>query len=126
MALLDGHSRVFVPCALSTLHMPRKFEEVSPNVCAKRCVPVQGMRYDIHNVLNEAHVEFSNTVADMWEHAEVFDFKAERVFRYLQVGRGWYSAAAVRACGQSQVVLALFVSLLVRVGFAAVAAHTSA
>jgi sodium-dependent phosphate transporter len=44
-----------------------------------------GATYDVHNILDEKHNDFNNTVAKMWEHAEVFDYKAERVFRYLQV-----------------------------------------
>jgi sodium-dependent phosphate transporter len=44
-----------------------------------------GATYDVHNVLDDKHNDFNNTVAQMWEHAEVFDYKSERVFRYLQV-----------------------------------------
>lgn len=42
--------------------------------------------YDVHTVVAQ-----DETVAAVWAHAEVFDYKTERMFRYLQV----FSAAAM-------------------------------
>ena len=39
-----------------------------------------GATYKVHD-----HIETDDRVAEVWETAEVFDFKTERVFRYLQV-----------------------------------------
>jgi sodium-dependent phosphate transporter len=44
-----------------------------------------GSQYKVHDVLNEKGSNYDTTVGNMWETAEVFDPKTERVFRYLQV-----------------------------------------
>jgi phosphate/sulfate permease len=44
-----------------------------------------GSQYKVHDVLNEKRTNFDTTVANIWETAEVFEPKTERVFRYLQV-----------------------------------------
>lgn len=48
-----------------------------------------GANYNIHDAIAE-----DDHVAAMWEGAEVFDFKTERLFRYLQVRR-------TRTCAES-------------------------
>ena len=47
---------------------------------------MQGSRYKVHNVLDQDHGEYDASVAALWDHAEKFDPKTERLFRYLQVG----------------------------------------
>ncbi|KAK9815735.1 hypothetical protein WJX72_008727 [[Myrmecia] bisecta] len=44
-----------------------------------------GAQYDVHDIMDKKSTNFDSTVAHMWEVAEVFDPKTERVFRYLQV-----------------------------------------
>lgn len=39
-----------------------------------------GATYKVHD-----HIETDDRVAELWARAEVFDFKTERLFRYLQV-----------------------------------------
>ena len=46
---------------------------------------VQGSRYKVHNVLDQDQSEYDPSVAAIWDHAEKFDPKTERLFRYLQV-----------------------------------------
>ena len=46
---------------------------------------VQGSRYKVHNVLDQDQGEYDASVAAIWDHAEKFDPKTERLFRYLQV-----------------------------------------
>jgi solute carrier family 20 (sodium-dependent phosphate transporter) len=43
-------------------------------------VLAKGLFYDVHQVVSE-----DRNVAQVWANAEVFDFKTERLFRYLQV-----------------------------------------
>ena len=45
---------------------------------------VQGSRYKVHNVLDQDRDEYDASVAAIWDHAEKFDPKTERLFRYLQ------------------------------------------
>ena len=45
---------------------------------------MQGSRYKVHNVLDQDQSEYDPSVAAMWDHAEKFDPKTERLFRYLQ------------------------------------------
>ena len=45
---------------------------------------VQGSRYKVHNVLDQDQSEYDPSVAAIWDHAEKFDPKTERLFRYLQ------------------------------------------
>ncbi|CAK0780225.1 hypothetical protein CVIRNUC_004976 [Coccomyxa viridis] len=44
-----------------------------------------GSRYKVHNVLDQDRDEYDASVAAIWDHAEKFDPKTERLFRYLQV-----------------------------------------
>ena len=44
------------------------------------CQVTYGARYKVHDV-----VATDQAVADVWDNAEVFDWKTERLFRYLQV-----------------------------------------
>jgi hypothetical protein len=46
---------------------------------------VQGSRYKVHDVLDQDHKDYDADTAAVWEHAEKFDPKTERMFRYLQV-----------------------------------------
>lgn len=49
------------------------------------CVCLQGSQYNVHAVLDETHEDFDAASAAVWENAEQFDPKTERMFRYLQV-----------------------------------------
>lgn len=48
-------------------------------------VAVQGARYKVHDVLDQDKAIYDADVAAMWDTAEKFDPKTERLFRYLQV-----------------------------------------
>ena len=51
----------------------------------------QSLFYDVHEVVKE-----DQAVAQVWSNAEVFDFKTERLFRYLQ---GHYPSRAAAIQG---------------------------
>ena len=44
-----------------------------------------GANYDVHSVVDENHKDFDKSVVGIWENAEVFDWRTERLFRYVQV-----------------------------------------
>ncbi|CAL8471759.1 g11301 [Coccomyxa elongata] len=44
-----------------------------------------GARYKVHDVLDQDKAEYDSDVAAIWDTAEKFDPKTERLFRYLQV-----------------------------------------
>lgn len=46
---------------------------------------MQGARYKVHDVLDQDKGEYDADVAKIWDSAERFDPKTERLFRYLQV-----------------------------------------
>lgn len=46
---------------------------------------MQGARYKVHDVLDQDKAEYDADVAAIWDSAEKFDPKTERLFRYLQV-----------------------------------------
>ncbi len=46
---------------------------------------MQGARYKVHDVLDQDKAEYDADVAKIWDSAERFDPKTERLFRYLQV-----------------------------------------
>ena len=46
---------------------------------------LQGARYKVHDVLDQDKPEYNANVAAIWDTAEKFDPKTERLFRYLQV-----------------------------------------
>ena len=48
-----------------------------------------GANYDVHDVTNEAHKDYDASVVKIWENAEVFDWRTERLFRYIQVCSSW-------------------------------------
>jgi hypothetical protein len=47
---------------------------------------MQGANYKIHDALDESSPDYDPECASVWENAEVFDPKTERLFRYLQAG----------------------------------------
>ena len=49
------------------------------------CGNLQGARYKVHDVLDQDNPEYNANVAAIWDKAERFDPKTERLFRYLQV-----------------------------------------
>lgn len=44
-----------------------------------------GSTYKVHNVVDETHADFDVHSAKVWQQAERFDTRTERLFRYLQV-----------------------------------------
>ena len=44
-----------------------------------------GATYDVHSVVDENHKDYDKHVVGIWENAEVFDWRTERLFRYMQV-----------------------------------------
>lgn len=46
---------------------------------------MQGARYKVHDVLDQDKADYDADVAAIWDTAERFDPKTERLFRYLQV-----------------------------------------
>ena len=51
---------------------------------------LQGARYKVHDVLDQDKEVYDPSVAAIWDSAEKFDPKTERLFRYLQVPQ-WFS-----------------------------------
>ena len=45
-----------------------------------------GINYDVHGALDESNERYSESAAAIHENAEVFDYRAEAVFKYIQVG----------------------------------------
>ena len=58
------------------------FVRSTPTGC---CWVLQGARYKVHDVLDQDKAEYDPSVAAIWDGAEKFDPKTERIFRYLQV-----------------------------------------
>ena len=48
-------------------------------------LPSAGINYDMHAVLDATHAKHNSTAAQIWDNAEVFDWRAETVFKYIQV-----------------------------------------
>lgn len=51
-----------------------------------------GASYDVHDVTKVDHKDYDANVVAIWENAEVFDWRTERLFRYIQV----FSACVMR------------------------------
>lgn len=50
------------------------------------CPPTTGITYDMHCVLDVDSEKHNQIAQDIWANAEVFDWRAEAVFKYIQVG----------------------------------------
>jgi sodium-dependent phosphate transporter len=57
---------------------------------------VQGVNYKVHDVLDESHPDYDAHSAAVWDNAEMFDPKTERLFRYLQVLPPSYALQGIR------------------------------
>jgi sodium-dependent phosphate transporter len=44
-----------------------------------------GARYDVHSVVDAEHKDYDAASSAVWDNAEVFDPRTERLFRYLQI-----------------------------------------
>lgn len=45
-----------------------------------------GLTYDMHRVLTKDTAEYNERASRIWDNAERFDWRAEAVFKYIQVG----------------------------------------
>ncbi len=55
-----------------------------------------GITYDMHQVLDVDSEKHNQIAQDIWANAEVFDWRAETVFKYIQV----FTVSGTEACVQ--------------------------